>query len=237
LTEDPAAVSAEDGAPASLSVLGRLQLGLEALYRVDTRLAVDEFVIGERERDAANPGRSPREQVLVRQDGADDVGLGLFVNEDALSNLERNDPSAMLDDSNFADFCVAIEGVSHFIYLAVCAAENRRVSALELELQAEVDKFACCALLTARTAGSASTGDGTGLRRRLYDEVTFAPDLDVDEHDRYRVANGEARRYARALDHKFVSPRRLPEMFPELRRFYRLDLHGKLGHIARVATH
>ncbi|HEY4187579.1 MAG TPA: hypothetical protein VGP07_21055, partial [Polyangia bacterium] len=201
------------------SVLTRLQRGLETLYRVDTRLQVEQFVISESQRNDARTERAPREQVLLRQEGDDDLGLGLFVDGDALSNLERNDPAARLDDDNFADFCLAVEGVSHFIYLALCAAEDRRVSALELELQAEVDKFACCALLTAPDRSNAP--ELPELRRRLYDEVSFAADLDDEEHDRYRVANAEARRYARVLDHKYMASRRVPDMLPELRRFYR----------------
>ncbi len=38
---------------ARLSVLARLQLGLEALYRVETHLAIDAFVIDEAARTAA----------------------------------------------------------------------------------------------------------------------------------------------------------------------------------------
>ena len=216
------------------SILSRLQRGLETLYRIETHLAVDQFLIDEDERAAAQPARAPREQVLLRQHDEEDLGLGLFVDAEALSNLERHDPSQRLDERNFADFCVAVEGVSHFVYLARCAAEDRRVSALELELQAEVDKFACCALLA--PGGAEASRDGAGLRRRLYDDVAYATDLDPDEHARYRVANAEAGRYARALDRRYVSPRRMPEMLPELRRFYRLDLHAKLGHIARLAA-
>ena len=216
------------------SVLSRLQRGLEGLYRIETQPAVEHFLIGERERAQARPARAPREQVLLRQDGDDDLGLGLFVDEGALSNLERHDPGERLDDRNFDDFCVAVEGVSHFVYLACCAGEDRRVSALELELQAEVDKFACCTLLA--TSGIEPANDVTAWRRRLYEEVTFADDLDADEEARYRVANAEAGRYARALDRRYLSARRLPDMLPELRRFYRLDLDGKLGHIARMAA-
>ena len=220
--------------PPQQSVLTRLQRGLEALYRVDTQLAVEHFLIGEEQRTEAGPARAPREQVLLRQDGDDDLGLGLFVDQDALSNLERHDPGERLDDRNFADFCVAVEGVSHFVYLARCAAEDRRVSALELELQAEVDKFACCTLLRGEQLNPAN--DVATWRRKLYHDVTFAKDLDTDEHDRYRVANAEASRYARALDRRYVAARRVPEMLPELRRFYRLDLDGKLGHIAFLAA-
>jgi hypothetical protein len=203
-----------------------LQRGLEVLYRVETNLQVDAFVIDEEQRRRAGVARAPREQLLIRED-AGELGMGLFVDRAALDNLERNDPSLGLDDANFADFCVALEGVSHFVYLALCAAGHRRVSALELELQAEVDKFVCCVLL----AGPAS--DRRGLRRRLYDDVRFLDDLDADERDRYRTANAEAARYAEALDRRFVREQRVADMLGELRRFYRMGLDDKRGLIQK----
>jgi hypothetical protein len=206
-----------------LSILARLQLGLEALYRVETRLAIDAFLINEAAREALPAARAPREQLFVQQEG-DELGLALFVDAAALANLERHDPAARLDESNFADFCLAIEGVSHFVYLALRAAHDRAVSQLELELQAEVDKFACCVLLA---------GGHRDLRQRLYGDVTFADDLDADEGARYRAANNEARRYAGSLERRFVQSARMEGLLTELRDFYRMDLPAKLGHIAR----
>jgi hypothetical protein len=216
------------------SVLARLQGGIEALYRVRTSLAVGGFLIDDEARRRTNPARTPREQLLVRQDDHDEhLDIGLFVASDALANLERNDPVERLDEGNFADFCVAIEGVSHFVYLALCAADDRPVSALELELQAEIDKFACCALLVAgrRDGGPRAVSD---LRRRLYHDIRFADDLDADEHDRYRAANAHARSYASSLDERYVAADRVSDMLDELRWFYRLGLGDKLGHIAQV---
>ena len=178
--------------------------------------------------------RAPREQLLISQRDDDEVELGLFLDEQAVSNLEENDPARGLDHTNFHDFCLAVEGVSHFIYVALAAAGERSVSALELELQAEVDKFACCLLLAG--AGPANDGSARTLRRKLYDEVSYADDLDHDEADRYRVANGEARRYAETLSRNFLVRDRVGDMLAELRRFYRLGLDGKLGHIAKSAA-
>lgn len=209
------------------SVLRRLQLGIEALYRVETRLEVEAFLVGEEQRRQAGVARAPREQLLVRHDDeADELSMGLFVDEQALANLERHDPARGLHEENFGDFCLAVEGVSHFVYVALCAAVNRRVSALELELQAEVDKFACCVLL------AWSTTRASGLRRRLYGDVRFADDLDADERGRYHAANAAAARYAEALERRFVREDRLAAMLGELRAFYRLSLDAKLARIA-----
>ena len=210
---------------ARLSVLTRLQLGLEALYRVETHLAIEAFVIDEASRTAAGVERAPREQLLVQQDRGE-LGLGLFVDAAAVANLERHDPTAVgIDERNFSDFCLAVEGVSHFIYVALRAADDRGVSQLELELQAEVDKFACCLLVS---------GPMPGLRRRLYGDVRFADDLDEEERARYRAANSGANRYADTLERRFVRPERTDGLLTELRRFYRMDLPDKLGHIARL---
>jgi len=227
---------------APLSVPARLQRGLEALYRVDTQLDVESFLIDEQARRQTGVARAPREQLLVSQRGDDEVRIGLFLDERALANLEANDPAAGLDQRNFDDFCLVVEGVSHFIYVALAAAGERSVSGLELELQAEVDKFACCLLLSGAGTpanGNSRAGDDAGartLRRKLYDEVCYADDLDSDEADRYRVANLEARRYAETLSRTFLARDRVSDMLAELRRFYRLGLHGKLGHIARLAA-
>jgi hypothetical protein len=215
-------VSGRARRPGRASILSRLQRGLERLYRVETNLQVDAFLIDDEQRRRVGVARAPREQLLVRED-AGELGLGLFVDGAALANLERNDPNRRLDDANFADFCLALEGVSHFVYLALCAAGHRRVSALELELQAEVDKFVCCVLLQGAAA------DRKALRGRLYLDVRFLDDLDADERDRYRTANADAARYTEGLERRFVREDRVPDMLGELRRFYRMGLEDKRG--------
>jgi hypothetical protein len=216
---------------ASISVLGRLQRGLETLYRVETGLDVDVFMVGADQREEALDGgrtaRRPREQLLVSQAGQE-LSLGLFLDGEALANLAANDPAAGLSEANFWDFCLAVEGVSHFIYVALCAARDRSVSELELELQAEVDKFVSCTLVS----GHQETGP---LRERLYDRVTLDSDLDDTERARYQTANDEAHRYARSLERRFIRRGHLAGMLTELRRFYRLSLPDKLHHIAQAA--
>jgi hypothetical protein len=215
-------------ASAGLAVLRRLQLGIETLYRVETQLEVGAFLIDDEQRRRAGVRRAPREQLLLRQEDGE-LALGLFVDGAAIANLGRHDPARGLHEQNFGDFCLAVEGVSHFVYLALCAAGHRPVSALELELQAEVDKFVCCLLVQ---------GPEPDLRRRLYGDVTFHADLDAEERDRYRTANEEAGRYTATLERRFVREDRLQAidaMLAELRRFYRLSLAGKLGAIARAA--
>jgi hypothetical protein len=206
--------------------LGRVQRGLETLYRVDTGVEVRDFVVGSELRDALVSARRPREQLLVCETEGE-LALALFIEPAVLANLVAHDPALRLGEHNFGDFLLAIEGVSHFIYAVWCARARRPVSQLELELQAEVDKYVTCLLtITPDLAISAA------LRQRLFGDAIYEPDLDHDEHARYRAANDNAQRYTGWLEQTFVGPRRIPEMLAELRRFYRLGLAGKLGTIA-----
>lgn len=210
-------------------MLARVQRGLEALYRVDTGLEVDEFVIDEAARDQLIRSRRPREQLIaVETEG--EMNLALYIDRGALANLEKHDPSHALGAHNLGDFLLAVEGVSHFIYAICCARADRPLTQLELELQAEVDKYVTCLLL-----GEPARAASERIRARLFADVDYEPDLDADEQARYRAANDNAHRYAAWLESEFVSPRRIPDMLSELRRFYREGLAGKLARIARAA--
>jgi protein required for attachment to host cells len=199
------------------------------MYRVETGVCVGDYVVGTDVRDDLLCARRPREQLLVVEaDG--EMNLALYIEPGVLANLHANDPSRRLGDHNFGDFLLAIEGVSHFIYTVCCARAERPVSQLELELQAEVDKYVTC-LLTTEPEIEVSAA----LRQRLFGDAEYEPDLDDEEHDRYRAANDNAQRYAAWLEDTFVARRRIPEMLGELRRFYRQGLAQKLSTIARAA--
>jgi hypothetical protein len=209
--------------------LRRVQRGLEALYRIDTGVAVDEFMIDEAARDQLIRSRKPREQLIAVEAGGE-MNLALYIDRAALENLNTHDPSRALGSHNLGDFLLAVEGVSHFIYAICCARADRPLTQLELELQAEVDKYVTCLLL-----GAPERETSEVLRARLFGDAAYEPDLDDDERARYRAANDNAHRYAAWLESEYVSPRRIPDMLGELRRFYREGLAGKLARIARAA--
>ena len=212
-----------------MKTLSRVQRGIESLYRVETGVEVGDFVVGTDVRDELVNVRRPREQLLVVEtDG--EMNLALYIEPGVLANLHANDPSRRLGDHNFGDFLLAVEGVSHFIYTVCCARAERPVSQVELELQAEVDKYVTCLLTTEPEARVSSA-----LRQRLFGDAEYEADLDDEEHDRYRAANDNAHRYASYLEETFVVRRRIPEMLAELRRFYRQGLAQKLSTIARAA--
>ncbi len=211
-------------------LLRAIQGGLESLYRVTTELDVGDFLIDDAERRTVSLTRTPGEQLLLHEaDGV--VSVGLYVDDEALDRLRRRDPRVRLDDDNLADFMLALEGVSHFVYVASRARVERAVSAVELELQAEVDKWAVALLVTWDQRGAPPAD----LRARLFRRVRLLPDLSAEEHDRYALANEAANGYAASLEARFVHRRAVDELREELRRFYQEGLAGKLGRIARAA--
>ncbi len=211
-------------------VLGRVQRALEGLYRVEARADVRDFVISEEQRQALGVERRPDEQLLLR-DEPGGLAVGLFVNQASLRRLEDLSGGPPPDE-HLEDFLLAVEGVSHFVYVTVRAQAERPFSALELELQAEVDKY-LLVLLSRWREGSAPPA---GIRRRLFGAVSYHDDLSHEELRRYRTANDAADEYVASLEHRFVRHRAVGAMLDEMRRFWRLDCAGKLEHIGRKAA-
>lgn len=196
----------------SRCTLTRVQRGLEALYRVNTGCAVGDFVVGTEYRDELVHARRAREQLLVVEtDG--ELNVALYLEPSVISNLDSHDPSHRLGDHNLGDFLLAIEGVSHFIYTVCCARAERRVSQLELELQAEVDKY----LLVLEALTHAPAANRNDVRDRLFGRVRFLHAAGSEQGDRYRMANHLAARFVGTLSkrhHTSDSPRE------RVRRFF-----------------
>jgi hypothetical protein len=194
-----------------IALASRIQRGLEMLYRLDRSADVDAFVTH------ANEGQ--REALLVRES---EDGLELQLRIPRLGDRTVDVEGAGLDP-----LCQIIEGVSHFVYLADRASFGREATQLELELQAEVDKYVI--LASALDAGTRfDERSSRRLRERLYDDVSFVHAEDTVEGERYRMANGCARRFTGRLERDYVTRARFGELQGELRRFFHMGQGEKL---------
>jgi hypothetical protein len=217
-----------------MQLLRRMQTLLAQLYDAPVREDVQDFVLSDRQhlRGAVGDqaGDAADEQVYVVEE-EQGVRVGLFLDRGVLERLERSDPLAALDERNLPDFCTALEGVSHFHYLVWSLARGRNVSLLELELQAEVDKYATAvALMTRQQAGRFPQA----LHARMFHAVSFLPQLDEVSRHRYEEANRHAARFCRSLEERFLRVRRQrPELWiGELRRFFRRSHQEKIRQLA-----
>jgi hypothetical protein len=217
-----------------MSPLSFFQGELEAIYGVRAPPVIDFLVDRDRARASGGEPRAP-EQLLVRE-SEDGLELGLFLDAavvDATHAADPHDARPLLTASSLLPHVAcAAEGVSHFVYLSTRAAADRPVSLLELEVQAEVDKFALLLLhLWRRGLRRLSPA----LRRRLFERVRYHAHLGPEELERYRLANRLGGGYARWLEDRYVDEADVEGLFRELRASYRLGGGEKLGYLGARA--
>lgn len=205
-------------------ILDRIQAHLEAIYGLDCSLKAKDFLLGEEQ--LRSVGRTPRsrEELLVHESD-DGLDVGLFLHPDVLDEIEPCD--GLPSERQLPAYCEAAEGVSHFLYLQHTAESDRRVSLLELEAQAEIDKFAACTLLSWKNVPSP-----TEWIHRLFERIRYADGLAAEERWRYEEANRLAKAYCKKLVPLIVA-RRLDRLLAELRHSYRLGAEAKLAYLGR----
>ena len=210
-----------------------IQQHLQRVYEVDSGYQAVHFLVSERDALPVPPRDPvPEEELLLQQDD-EGLALALYLSAALLERLSDDDPLDRLHEGNLADLCLAVEGVSHFLYVTWNARHDRPVTRLELELQAEVDKYVLSTLLLGRQAGGRVPG---GLHGRLFHRCRLATALGHAERQRYHRANRYAARYCRYLQHRYLRAGRLAALVRELRRFYRLRSQAKLRYIEGLAA-
>ena len=215
-------------------ILGRMQSLLARLYDAPVVHDVEDYLVTDRgtlstllgPQGEADAGQVSDEQVILVDEGSQ-VRVGLYLDPGVIDRLDRHDPTQQLDDANLSDYCTALEGVSHFHYLAWNVARDRKVSLLELELQADVDKYASAVTLMMQQRGGHFPA---ALHAKLFDRVSYLPQLGEESRRRYEEANRHAARFCRSLEERFLRRRRSrPEAWvSELRRFFRCGHQEKL---------
>ena len=203
---------------------------LERLYDVPVGCDLADYLITDRElaRELhADPNaREVNEKLLVAENGAH-MDVCLYLDSAVLARLRTLDPLVNLHHRNLSDFCLVVEGISHFLCLAWNARHDKSVTLLELEMQAEVDKF-LAALHMLDIQGNSDVFDE--VHRHLFEYARFDDKLDAENRERYRRASHYAGKYCKTL-RRFVHRVRRPGMLSELRRFYRLPQSAKINHI------
>jgi hypothetical protein len=209
--------------------LNQLQHLLEELNAVRAPLRVTEVLLPPAQARAlrGTAVRSAGEQVFALQDdAAEALHLGVYIDPRWQCQLAFSDPRRALTDDNLPALHGAVEGISHFVALSHAAGIDRQVSALELELQAEIDKF----VLSARLADAAAPHslDPAALFERQFARARFASDLGAEEAQRYRLAHRGAARLLQHWLRRYDGRCAHPAMVAELRRFFRLSRADKL---------
>lgn len=214
--------------PAPVTTLCGLQEYLANLYELDLACRVEDFLISDEQLARRLEGETYRhttEKLLIRET-PEELACSLYVDAGVLARLDAGTPLTELNLAQLEDLWTALEGVSHFMYLAWNARHDRGVRGVELELQAEVDKY----VLTAHLAAAQGSTGLPDIHALLFEHTLLQPGLSGELVQRYLDASRSAAVYCRSLSRRYSV---LPDsgLVRELRRFYRLDHPAKLRFI------
>jgi hypothetical protein len=216
-------------------LLSRLQALIGGIYDVSIAYDVYDFLVTDREHlpQIARAGVAEEELIVAESADGAEVGMSLYLDPALLGRLSRANPLEQLDAGNVADWWTALEGVSHFVYLAWNAGHDRPVSLLELEMQAEVDKYVTSYWLLRQQHPGHFPAE---LHRALFERTRVDPRLTHERRRLYDEASRYAQRFCRRLERGFGGVgHRQAEVLAELRRFYRLTHARKRAHIERTS--
>jgi len=175
--------------PVLVRRVNALSRWLDDVYALDLELDAGRCVVAPGEAGSLLPPGSPPSGVLAVEDRGE-LFLGLYIDPD--------------DDS----FETVVEETSHLVYLAWHASRSRSVSGLQLELQADVDRFVFRHL---------NGGDPFAH----FERFRLREGLPGEIQSRYLTAHRSAQRYCRGLRRRFPARSHIPALIRELRRFYR----------------
>ena len=200
------------------SLARAVQQRLERFYDLPPLPSVDDFakVADARGREVVLVREAAEEARLRHTPGVVEIAVVL-----PPEGLEEAREPVALDV-----LCQVVEGVSHFVYLAARILSDGATTQLELELQAEVDKFAMLAFSPIVEGDRDVT---RAIHARLYERVTFLHDRETLLGERYRVANDLAARFCASVGEDRADAART-----RLLRFYRVG-QGEKIRLARAA--
>ena len=211
-------------------LLDQVQNQLEFIYGIGVPERAEKFLIGKTEalELLQNDEKIPKELLLVRQPADETVEVALFLDTKLLHNLNENDPFVSLNENNLNDFCILIEGISHFVYFLWKAHNQHQITQLELELQAEIDKYLML-LFYSKTNDEESLL--THVFDALFEQFSLLESLSAENRERYMTASNLAMRYCHRLQNQWKKNHNMPGILNEVRRFYHFTQEEKIRHI------
>lgn len=214
-------------------LLAKIQHHLEKIYEVSVPHKIHDFLITDKHLAELLGGdgsidENALEQLLVHPND-DYLDISLYLDSNLVKRLGDEYPSQYTNPNFLHDFWVALEGVSHFLYLVYNANYDRPVSQLEMELQAEVDKFVSATAVLGLEKDRAFMQQIWSL---LFYEPKFQERLEKIELERYQKANYYASQYC--LNLMKMQHYTKSTFQNELRRFYRLNQNAKISRIGNL---
>jgi hypothetical protein len=215
-----------------------IQQQFQSIYQLPQDLSIEDFLINQKTLETAQEERCDlistarhRGFMLLFTEG-EELHVGIYLHNQLIDNLRKHNPLLGLHEKNIDDFCILIEEVSHFLYTTWKARHDIKITKLEIELQAEVDKFILCSLYRAQNPDPTYR---LPLIELLFEDYQLEKNLSEESQQRYHTASRLARHYCNFLDRHFINDKHIPQMIKEIRQFYRFSQTDKISHINRTS--
>lgn len=215
-----------------------VQQQFQSIYQLPQDLSIEDYLINQETLEAVKEEQCDllstahhRGFMLLFTEG-DELNVGIYLHNHLIENLRKHNPLQGIHEKNIGDFCIMIEEVSHFLYTTWKARHDIKITRLEIELQAEVDKFVLCSLYCAQHPDSTYR---LPLMELLFEDYHFEKNLSEESRQRYHTASRLARHYCHFLDRNYIKDNHLPQMIKEIRQFYRFSQTDKISHITRTS--
>ena len=184
------------------ATLASLQESLADIYDLPATPDVAQFLMTDRASVARIQGaRNSEEQLIVAEEG-DTLSMALYIDREVLDRLAKRDPFDALTHENLADYLTVAEGVSHFVYVAWNAGFDKPVTLLELELQAEIDKFVLGAWLMRKQCSGRVPRE---LHHALFERTRVDPHAAAGRTSLYHTASCYAARFCHRVAARLVT--------------------------------
>lgn len=213
-----------------MELIQTIQDQIESIYGIKTGASVLDYLISRNELSTLMPQSTlaalPKELFLVNPEPKDEtIEVALYLADDLKSNLSTHNPLQALSQENISDFCTLIEGVSHFVYYLHKASLEYEITQLEMELQAEIDKFLLLSILT-----KSNLDENQQLLELLFENYLLHEHLDDDQKIRYNTATDLARKYCFQVTQN-IRTEGLPSALKKVRKFYPMTQEQKIKSI------
>lgn len=213
--------------------LDYFQQQLQTIYEIRVDHSVNDFLITDKmlaDHLSCESSNNNDERLLISQH-EDGIDLSLYISADVYKHLENSHPINLVKQGKYSEFCLMLEGVSHFLYVVWNANHHRQVTMLEMELQAEIDKFI---LMQALVDHEQEYDSIRNLRNWLFENNAYDSELNSNELERYEQANYYAAKYCMALQQNYKLSGLNRELLNDLRRLYRMSQQEKMRYINKL---
>lgn len=186
-----------------------LQKKIEELYRLAGCPEAKKYILSPKQFKKLSDA-TDEPQVLYMDEGSD-ATLGIYLGSDIFHRIKKNQKIF-----SFKDFCVMAEEISHFIYIVWSKSNDKKINLLDLELQAEVDKYVLA------TNFFKSKGE---VFEKIFESFRMRKNLRKDEEERYYTAHRLGKKLASNLQKTKISS---IQKINWLRMFYRQSITSRI---------